>query len=216
MVRLLIAFALCIAAVSACLASDGVLIEERVVNLPQDQEKWYISIVGDSDTRFNEIAGWFDTNDDLKRLKAQVKFCKVTSGTAVYQERYAPNVCGLPTVRMQKADGTVVYEASGKSIPMTPESLYSAMASTQGIRPFMPWRREMERRCPCPRPEPTPVPTPDTDPVPDPIDDGGAPDLAAPDEQSGLAKIIGLCALSLLGGAVGGGVIQWKKTYAVK
>ena len=72
---------LCLLAVFAaavpCLADtvNGVLAEERVVNLPQDQSKWYVSVVGNAtDSRYNEIVGWFDTNASLKKLKNQVQF----------------------------------------------------------------------------------------------------------------------------------------------
>ena len=66
-----------LAAVTPCLADtvNGVLAEERVVNLPQDQGKWYVSVVGNAtDARYNEIVGWFDTNASLKKLKDQVHF----------------------------------------------------------------------------------------------------------------------------------------------
>ena len=94
-----------------------------------DQGKWYVSVVGNAtDARYNEIVGWFDTNASLKKLKNQVHFCPVTSDTAIYQARYAANVKGLPTVRMQKPDGTVVYEAAGKNLPMTAAGLNGALA----------------------------------------------------------------------------------------
>jgi len=174
------------AAVVPCLGDtvNGVLAEERVVNLPQDQNKWYVSVVGNAtDPRYNDIVGWFNTNPSLKKLRDQVHFCPVTSNTGIYQERYAANVKGLPTVRVQKPDGTVVYEAAGKNLPMTAEGLYGAIAgavnTAQGIRPILPWRRDMERRCPGPGPCPTPYPQPNPDPQPDPdpqpIDDGGPP-----------------------------------------
>ena len=118
---------LCLLAVFAaavpCLADtvNGVLAEERVVNLPQDQSKWYVSVVGNAaDSRYNEIVGWFDTNASLKKLKNQVHFCPVTSDTAIYQARYASNVKGLPTVRMQKADGTVVYKSAAGPFGFAP------------------------------------------------------------------------------------------------
>ena len=164
--------------------ANGVLAQERVINLPNDQGKWYVSVVGNaSDASFRRVLGWFDANASLKGLKNQVHFCPVTTGTAVYQERYAPNVKGLPTVRVQKPDGVVVYEAAGNNLPMTAEGLYGAIAgavsNAQGLRPILPWRRDMERRCPGPGPCPTPnpQPQPQPDPDPQPIDDGGPPDL---------------------------------------
>ena len=105
-------------------AVNGVLAEERIVNLPQDSEKWYISVVGDeSDARYEEVLGWFDANPKLAKLKNQVMFCPVTLDMPLYAERYKSNIKGLPTVRMQQADGTVVYEAAGKNLPVTAGAL---------------------------------------------------------------------------------------------
>lgn len=209
----LCAVALC-AAVVPCFADtvNGVLAEERVVNLPNDSGKWYISVVGNAnDARYNEIVGWFSTNPNLKKLKDQVHFCQVTTDTAIYKERYAGNVKGLPTVRMQKADGRVVYEAAGKNIPMTAAGLNGALAngvySAEGIRPVLPWRREMERRCPgpgpCPTPQPQPQPQPD--PEPQPIDDNGPPNIDEPAVESAVqwAWLPALCVLGFLGGLAG-------------
>jgi hypothetical protein len=179
---------LCLLAVFAvvvpCLGDtvNGVLAEDRVVNLPQDAGKWHVSVVGNAtDPRYNEIVGWFDTNASLKKLKNQVHFCPVTTGTAIYQARYSSNVKALPTVRLQKPDGTVVYEAAGKNIPMTAAGLNGALAgavsTASGLRPVLPWRREMERRCPGPCPNPQPNPQPQPDPEPQPIDDGGTPNV---------------------------------------
>ena len=212
---------LCLLAVFAaavpCLADtvNGVLAEERVVNIPQDQSKWYVSVVGNAtDPRYNEIVGWFDTNVSLKKLKNQVHFCPVTSDTAIYQARYASNVKGLPTVRMQKADGTVVYEAARRNLPMTAAGLNGALAgavsSAEGIRPILPWRRDMEHRCPgpCPKPQPNPQP----DPEPQPIDDNGPPNVD-PDVQAEppLWPLALVCVGGVIVGMAGG---YGKKLYA--
>lgn len=159
-------------------------------NLPNDQGKWYVSVVGDTnETAYRRVLGWFDADASLKRLKNQVHFCPITTGTPIYRERYAPNVKGLPTVRVQKPDGVVVYEAAGNNLPMTAEGLYGAIGgavnSAQGIRSILPWRRDMERRCPGPCPTPNPQPAPQPDPEPQPIDDGGPPDLGQPPAARG-------------------------------
>ena len=205
---------LCLLAVFAaavpCFADtvNGVLAEDRIVSLPQDQGKWYVSVVGNAtDSRYNEIVGWFDTNANLKKLKNQVHFCPVTSDTAIYQARYAGNVKALPTVRMQKPDGTVVYEAAGKNIPMTAAGLNGALAgavnTAQGIHPVLPWRRDMERRCPGPLPTPPPQPQPD--PEPQPLDDNGPPNVE-PEPQADLPPwgVAVICLAALLVGIASG------------
>ena len=190
----LIASVLCVLALVAvatpCFADamNGVLAEERVVQLPNDSGKWFISVVGNvNDAHYNEIVGWFSTNPSLKKLRDQVHFCQVTTNTAIYMERYASNVKGLPTVRMQKPNGVVVYEVAGKNIPITAAGLNGALAdgvcTAEGIRPILPWRHDMERRCPGPGPNPGPEPNPqpNPDPEPQPIDNGdGAPVIDAP------------------------------------
>jgi len=183
---------------------NGVLAEERIVKLPNDQGKWYVSVVGDArDVIYQRLLAWFDTSASLKTLKAQVHFCPIAAGTAIYQERYKENVKGLPTVRVQKPGGEVIYEAAGKNLPMSAEGLYGAIAdgvyTAQGIRPILPWRREMERRCPGPGPCPQPEPQPQPDPEPQPIDDGGAP-VVEP-QAGGLEWVL---ALLCVGGFVGG------------
>ena len=160
-------------------ASNGVLAEERVVNLPKDQGKWYISVCGRStdDARYQEILKWFDTDPGLAQLKRQVQFCPNTADMAIFQERYA-DLKTLPAVRMQDAQGRVMYVACGKDIPWTSQGLNGALVGAvvdvqdTGDR-ILPWRREMERRLPAPTPRPAPTPAPDPDVAP--IDDGGAP-----------------------------------------
>ncbi|MHB8107845.1 MAG: hypothetical protein ACYDH4_10530 [Candidatus Cryosericum sp.] len=213
---------LCVLAlcVTPCFAgvADGVLATERVVNLPNDSGKWYVSVVGDvNDARYREVSGWFTTDAGLVKLKNQVHFRQVTSATAVYKERYAANVKGLPTVRMQRPDGTVVYEAAGKNLPMTAGGLRGALADSvstaQGILPLLPWRREIERRCPTPKPD-TPDVAPDDDPAPPILNDGGTPDMnAEPAEQQ--VPWVWLAVLCV-GGGLGGIVVGYWKPLFVK
>jgi len=112
----------------------------------------------------------------------------------------------------------VVYEASGKNLPMTAEGLFGAIASAvntaQGIRPVLPWRREMDRRCPRPGPNPTPNPPPQPDPEPQPIDDGGPPDLEGPVDSVLPAWWAVLIALAV--GSASGVARKWRETYQQK
>ena len=81
--------------------APGVIANERVVNLPNDSEKWYLSIVGEvEEVRYAEILVWFEKNSALNQLRKQVHFRKIDSDTVTYRARYAPNVKGLPTVRL--------------------------------------------------------------------------------------------------------------------
>jgi hypothetical protein len=190
---------------------NGVLSEERVVRLPNDAAKWYVSVVGAAnDIRYQEVLGWFSNVEGLKTLKSQVQFCPVTSDTPIYKERYAPNVTALPTVRVQNDKGVVIYEAAGSGIPMTGEGLYAAIAvAVNGSEELLPWRRHHAHPQPGPTPDPKPdLPSPGpVDPEPQPIDDGGAPVIDMQPEQCVWLLVL-LCASALI---IGIGVGQWEK-----
>ena len=195
-------------ATTASMATEplyGVIAEERVINLPNDQAKWYVSVVGNSsDVNYQKVIGWFDTNAKLKKLKDQVHFCPVTKGTAIYNDRYAPNVSGLPTIRVQTANGETVYEAYGNNIPMSADGLNNAIAER-----VLPWRKQVDDRCgpkPCPKPEPNPP----LDPEPQPINNGGVPNVDPP-PRKGLPAVVAIMLLvaSAIAGGVTGLVVEW-------
>lgn len=209
-----------VASVYPCVAGsvNGVLSEERVINLPQDQGKWYISVVGDaSDVNYQRTLGWFNSDAKMKRLRDSVHFNPVTTNTAIYRERYAANtgefkITVLPCVRMQKSDGIVVYQACGKDIPMTSQGLYGALANgvraAEGIPSMRPWR-------PCPKPDPQPDPSPQPDPEPQPIDPQPPIEPDAPSVNLDLPPVW-LIVLMLVVGVGAGATYQWKKTYVKK
>lgn len=156
----------------------GVLKQKPIVNLPQDHGKWYVSIVGEStNPQYQQIAGWFQTNQDLKNLRYQTHYNEVLTNTATFKERYQPNVKGLPTVRIQDDESRVVYEAHGDTIPYSEEGLYAAIAKSVAKARGTSLRTWP---CPCPKPKPKPDPVPDVDPELPPLDDGGAPDVTPP------------------------------------
>ncbi len=210
----LLACVLCVlalfAAVVPCFAdtaaANGVLAEERVVNLPQDQAKWYISVVGAADdARYNEVLGWFENNASLTSLKGQVHFCPVTTNTTIYKERYAANIKALPAVRMQMADGVIVYEAAGENLPLTAAGLNGALAgAVNDAQRLLPWRRGVDNRLKgLEQPKPQPEPQPQPQPQPQPIDDGGKPVVDQVDAEwdcpwyllapiCGVAAVVGL------------------------
>ncbi len=190
------------AAISFCFA--GVKGPARVVKLPEDGSKWYVSVVGDGE-RYQEILGWFNTHAKLSVLKNATHFCPITPKSPFYKERYAPNCKALPTVRVQDSKGVVIYEAAGKQIPMTAGGLYGAIAESSKGHELLPWRRKHSQ--PTPGPTPTPVtPQPNPDPAPEPIDDGGTPVIDNVFEMGGGLLLI--CGLALLAGGI---LSEWER-----
>lgn len=144
----------------ACFAAT----EERVAP-PEDAAAFHLSIVGStSDPWYNALLDWFQSDENLASLRRTVHWHAVTTGTPMYNERYAPNTPSLPMVRLQDGKGGVLYQACGSELPRTPEALASAIErKTSQIfnRPLLPWRRKIEQKCgpggcPTPKQELTP------------------------------------------------------------
>jgi hypothetical protein len=181
---------------------DGVDSQERVIKLPNDQNKWHVSVVGQGD-RYQEILGWFESGK-LKELKSQVFFHAVTISDPIFA-RYKDNVKGLPTVRVQDADGVVIFEAS-KDLPISAGGLYSAISRKVNAEELLPWRRNHSKPV-----EPAPIdPSVPVDPEPSPLDDGGAPVLEPVFDWEGAAPIA-VVVLFILG--LIAGEIQKSKQY---
>jgi hypothetical protein len=149
-------------------------VQTRIQQLPQDQDKPYLTVVGDAnDQTVKMVLNWFNTNADLKAIKDQTHFVFMpTSGDSkparFYRDRYAKTVQEVPCIRFQKADGTMIVELTPDKIPATPEALVNAL-NRPATECF--GRRRQDNVCPTPNPSPAP----DTDPSPQPIDRRPAP-----------------------------------------
>ena len=187
--------------------------EQRVVTLPQDQGKWYVSLFGDpSDARYQELQKWFrasrvgpsQTAGPLQRVQ------RVRSAIST---RYAKNMAGLPCVRVQNHQGIVTSEFWAEYIPMTPDALYNGIR--EDILDKASWGCLRRRRCrPCPQPCPAPQPAPQpVKPAPVEPEPSTPPVLPAEPAKPASGFPWWLAILSGLTG-VGVGVCQgWRDTH---
>lgn len=213
MKSLLIVLAVLVLLVISCKMVRGA--EERVINLPQDSAKWYVSVIGDG-PEYKSVLAAFDATDAMKKLKAQVHFLPVQSGTAVYRDRYAKDqgefaITALPCVRMQTDKGVVVYQACGKQIPSDPSALYAEIASSVeqvSRRVLLPWRRKHNAE---PQPEPIPEPMPIDEP-PAPI----GPPVLEPQQPDFPLWPAMLCMALFLAGLMIGQAEKLKEAQAAK
>jgi hypothetical protein len=219
----LVVYVLMLGAFSMALGQEA---RERVFDLPQDETKWFISVVGEKgDSHYQMLLAWFDENADLNELKEQVHFHMITTGSVAYKERYADNTPALPMVRLQRADGYVAYEAASGALPDTSGGLLTEMGYATHLaggpifnrdgrifpifpifrRPLLPYRyrqeqlRQEEDCDTCPAPPPA---VPETRPR----------TPAKPPEPKGISPVIATL-LALFGagaGGIGGAIKKWK------
>lgn len=101
--------------------------EERVINLPQDQGKSFLTIVGkEGETKFEELKEWFKTNKRLKGLASQTHFNTYPNTNPTAVDRFA-GVKTFPIIRLQNAKAQRIFEIKGKDIPMSADALANAI-----------------------------------------------------------------------------------------
>lgn len=164
--------------------------EEQVVQLPQDQGRWYLSVFGnEGETKYETLKSWFSTDAQLQGIRAQAHYNTYRADSTMFTERYAQSTT-IPCVRLQDGSGKVVFQATGDAIPMSPQALYNSMNDA------------CRRRCrPCPQPQPQPSPQPPVNPTPHPV----KPPTPTPPAVSDFPSA-GMWALMIsLGLLVGGG-----------
>lgn len=175
------------------------------ISLPQDQDKQYISVVGDKDdAQYRELLGWFDSHVGLADLKQQARYHAITTDQVVFKVRYKPNIKGLPTIRVQEHDGVVIYEKAGDKLPTTDDDLYWEIVNST-FTSQLPWRhqgsRPLLRRCRPPQEEEEPEPEPVVI-IP-----------SQPKPTFPLKEILIFIGAFCVG-AVAGIVIEWQQTHA--
>jgi hypothetical protein len=119
-----------------CDANGGVYYtSERVIDLPQDQNRWYVTVIGDPDNaQFRQITAWFNTHPELVQIARATHYSEMSTRSTMYTGRcnqsaqFAPP--STPCIRIQDQTGNVVYQVSGKNIPLSPEGLVNSMQAT--------------------------------------------------------------------------------------
>lgn len=167
---------LIVALAVACFADT----QERVAP-PEDAARLHLSVVGIvNNAQYQSVLSWFQKDEKLASLRRTVHFHQINAGSAMYEERYAPNIKGLPTVRLQDGEGRVLYESWGSNLPKSPVALASAIETkTEQLfdPPLLPWRRQMQQKC-----GPQGCPSPQQELTPEDLmeNDFGAPPVDVP------------------------------------
>jgi hypothetical protein len=204
-ISLALAGGLIIALAAVCFSAD---VQERV-SPPEDAAMLHLSVVGVSGSAdYQRIMTWFQRDERLSSMRASMHFHDVAAGSAIYNDRYRANIHGLPTIRLQDGNGTVLYETYGKDVPKSPIQLASALENETSQllnRPISPWRRKMEQKCGpngCPQPDAVP----DEDLVPfegDFVFDEPTEPIVPEDEGIPTWICVVLAAVSAAGGFIG-------------
>jgi hypothetical protein len=181
--------------------------QERVITLPDDSQKWYLTVIVEPGQRHEHVLRrWFAEHEHLSKLAHQCHFHIYRTNDAMYRERYARFVGTAPAVLLQESNGAVVFAATGIQIPMTADTLYDAMRPQITEHLKCPW-------CvPQPTPEPKPAPRPEPQPAPVSVPPTDLTHLGPPDAPEAQSVDLSFI-LQLIGTLAGGGGIGGLVTF---
>jgi hypothetical protein len=133
--------------------------QEQVAQLPDDEHKPYLTIVGNQgDPRYQTICQWFDSNATLQGIKDQCHFSTIPTQSPHFFERLAPGYRELPCVRLHDAQGNIAVEFAGNQLPMTADALAHGLNQQASVAAC--FRRTPNRVPNDPAPQPLPAPKP--------------------------------------------------------
>jgi len=107
--------------------------------LPNDASQVYISAVGEQAQAIFE-------DPALADLKATCHFVPIDADSKVFAERYATGPYAITSnsaVRVQLADGTVVYQAEGAEVNKNPAVMASCIRLHLLKKIFYPWHKQV-------------------------------------------------------------------------
>jgi hypothetical protein len=141
------------------------LVQERVIVLPEDGERWYTVMVysnkGKPDSADRQLAAAMATTPRLQSLAAQTKVVVWDDSDVLFNYKFRTYFGeSRPVICVQDQHGKVAYKATGANIPADGEMLATEIAD--GIARICP-----RPKPPQPQPEPEPAPAPDPVVVPD-------------------------------------------------
>ncbi len=120
-------------------------IQERVIDLPEDGNKWFTSLfLHDSwqgKPQESMVVNAFETDRRLISLKGQTVFNTYTESDPHYRETFAEAIPELPAITVQRPDGTIVYKASAGNIPRSGPAIADSIQRTSRRRC---WRGQCE------------------------------------------------------------------------
>ena len=172
----------------------------QVIELPEDGQAYYTSLFlptnWKADQTSRTLYSWFDTNPQLRGLKAQTHWNVYDENDFFYRTRYFKIAPVVPAVVVQDSTGKVVASVTTFS---TPDQLVADLSGemTGCLRR---WRKEPEPPAPAPAPAPQPAPGP----INGPPDLVSRPQWQPPYLLAAVGLVIGL--------AIGAGT-KWYETY---
>lgn len=120
-------------------------VQERVIDLPEDGNKWFTSLFLHDSWKQNPqesmVVNAFETDRQLIALRDQTVFNTYTESDPHYRETFSEAIPVLPAITVQRPDGTIVYKASAGNIPRSGPAIADSIQRTSRRRC---WRGQCE------------------------------------------------------------------------
>lgn len=170
MKRFLIAVVLLVACATPSLAATNYRADaaygvryatEKVVELPRDNGKPYLTVIGsNADPRFHVLKEWFEQNETLAAIAGQTHYNPIAIEDPRFSERMADEYPVTPCVVLQ--DGRTfakVVEFTDAELPMTADALATGLNRKASAAECFGLRSHRQDAAPAPRKDTKPMPT---------------------------------------------------------
>lgn len=118
-----------------------------IKTLPNDAGKLYLTLFGaDGDRQFGHIAYDLDHYPALRQFKGKTHYHAIATSAREYRQ-YAKSISALPCIRLQRADGQIMYEACGDSLPKSAPALLHALETPCCVVVFPRLKNLRDKRC---------------------------------------------------------------------
>ncbi len=171
------------------------IIEERIVNLPEDSGKYWLTLflpknpIGNDETSI--LLSWFETHSGLNHIASNTRNWTLDEQNPYYKSKYghredlSPDK--FPILTLQMPDGKICYKVSSGNFPKSANQLYEEIAES------------IERCFPRPKPKPDikPVPKPQPQPIVNPLPDIRPKQTVTDDFPAGFFAVMGFLGLTI-------------------
>lgn len=143
-------------------AAPAQVVQQQIVDLPQDAGNWYVSVCLHDDWRSRPldraVASWWNIHPRLVSIKTQTHYKIYVESDPIYKTTLAKLIGPLPCILVQDSSGTVIYKSSGENVGSDGDEIANDIGRIFPIFPLRP------RPCPGPNPCPKPDVKPDVKP----------------------------------------------------
>ncbi len=136
---------------------NGTIVSERVLNLPDDGGKFFVSLILHDDWRSRpaevQLVTWWKTDMAVRQYREQARFNLYTESDPWFRQALSRAVPSIPTVLIQEPSGKVLFPLKGDTLPTTAPAFAGIFSRLRNHCPGNQPDQCPDGKCPLNKPE---------------------------------------------------------------